>query len=129
VNPRAGARGRVVGMEAREMVVELLEHYKTLAKIPPMPDLRFYPHNLLLFYLPSFPIDLSEDDAVEFVFNRLGICVDKETAFKVIQELEAVYEILDEESRDNYNIFLSIYLNELPRYDLEYDIMEVKELI
>ncbi len=116
-------------MEAREIVVELLKHYKTLAKIPPMPDFRFYPHNLLLFYLPVFPVDLSADDAVEFIFNRLGVCVDGETALKVVRELEAIYGILDEESRDNYNIFLSIHLNELPRYDLEYDIGVLKELI
>jgi hypothetical protein len=116
-------------MEAGEIVVELLKYYKTLAKIPPTPDFRFYPHNLLLSYLPVFPVDLSADDAVEFVFNRLGICVDGETALKVVRELEAVYEMLDEDSRDNYNVFLSIHLNELPRYDLEYDTGVLKELI
>jgi hypothetical protein len=116
-------------MEAGEIVVELLEHYKTLAKISSMPDFRFYPHNLLLFYLPVFPIDLSADDAVEFIFNKLGICVSGETALKVVRELEAVYEILDEESKDSYNVFLSIYHNELPRYDLEYDVGALKELI
>jgi hypothetical protein len=46
-----------------------------------------------------------------------------------VRELEAVYEMLDEDSRDNYNVFLSIHLNELPRYDLEYDIGVLKELI
>jgi hypothetical protein len=117
-------------MEVGEVVVGLLEHYKTLAKIPPTPDFRFYPHNLLLFYLPVFPIDLSADDAVEFIFNKLGICVDGETALKVLRELEAIYWILDEESRDNHNVFLSIYLNELPRYDeYEYDVGVLKELI
>jgi len=116
-------------MEAREIVAELLKHYKTLAKIPPTPDFRFYPHDFLLFYLPVFPVDLSADDAVEFIFNGLGICVNGETALKVVRELEAVYGMLDEESRDNYNIFLSIHLNELPRYDLEYDIGVLKELI
>ncbi len=114
-------------MEVDEIVVELLKEYKRLAKTPPKPERRFY--NNMLLYLPAFPVDLSADDAIEFIFNRLGICVNGETALKAVRELEAVYELFYEEAGDDYYAFVSIYLNELPRYDIEYDIIKVKELV
>jgi hypothetical protein len=115
-------------MEVNKIVIELLKDYKRLAKTPPTPERRFY--NNMLIYLPSFPIDLSADDAVWFVFNKLYVCIDKETALKAVQELETIYGLLWEESGDDYYAFVSIYLNELPRYDIfEYDIIKVKELI
>ncbi len=115
-------------MEVDEIVIELLKEYKRLAKVF-APERRFY--NGIFLDLPLFPSDLSADDATWFIFNKLHACVDGEVALRAVRELESLYELLWEESGQDYYAFLSIYLNELPRYDIfEFDdIMKVKELI